>query len=290
MSEDIRNKISITHEDIVGLNFINTDCPWVFRRHFRQGLRSHVMEVLSAHDIALEKNGTLVNGTRWFPKARPRKIFRLFRSRLRHLDLALKEIARVKMVERYLAPNHMARSVEFIVDYASPHGMDLMLCGFQEYVEGMIIDPWNILDDHAFQLHLFDRLAKNITRESMHPPEWFARVQHEAAAFIDKIKTMIDETGHIPDLAGVGNLIMDRSGHIKLVDINNISRVSFDTAITLDDRNYPVCDKSIEALARLEQKILGHTIDTRDPIYRVFLEPGRLAAVKIKERLFSDCF
>jgi hypothetical protein len=49
-----------------------------------------------------------------------------------------------------------------------------------------------------------------------------------------------------------------------------------------------VCDKSIEALARLEQKILGHTIDTRDPIYCLFLDPHRLAAVKIQERKFSD--
>jgi hypothetical protein len=79
---------------------------------------------------------------------------------------------------------------------------------------------------------------------------------------------------------------MMASGQIKLVDINNISRVHFDTTIRLDDRGYPVCDKSIEALAMLERKILGHPIDGNDPIYRTFLISQRMEAVAALERQF----
>lgn len=286
MLEDIRDKPNITHDDVVRLNFINASGPFVFRKHFRQGLRSHVMEVLRPADLALERTGHIIHGTRWYPKAKPYRIFRLFRSRLKTLENALKEIERVRLVEKYLAPNHLARSYEFIVDYMSPQGPSLMLCGFQEYVEGEIVDPWNILEDEAFRLDLFQRLRVHLQDDAPFRTQWIEDVQQKAAVFITKIKTMIAETGHLPDLAGVGNLMMERSGSIRLVDINNISRVSFDASIDIDDRGYPVCDKSIEALARIEQKILGRAIDTQEPIYRTFLEPDRMHAVQLKEAHF----
>ena len=91
---------------------------------------------------------------------------------------------------------------------------------------------------------------------------------------------MILQTNRVPDLAGVGNLILTRSGNIKLVDINNISRVSFDRTIPLDDRGYPVCDKSIEALSLLERKLTGRSLDGRDIIYNTFLDPERMKDVK----------
>lgn len=286
MSEDIRDKPYITHEDVVRLNFIKTDGPFVFRRHYRQGLRSHVMEILRPADLELEKAGTVCDGTRWFPKAKPYKVFRLFRTRLQTLEKALKEIDRVMLVEKYLAPDYLARSDEFIVDYVGPHGTDLMLCGFQEYVEGEILDPWNLLESKDFLSDLYDRLRKEIPAHPQAKEKWVRAVQHEAGLFIRNIKAMIAETGHIPDLAGVGNLMMVGSGQIKLVDINNISPVSFNATINIDDRGYPVCDKSIEALACLEQKILGCRIDTKDRIYQTFLDPARMVAVKILEKQF----
>jgi hypothetical protein len=72
------------------------------------------------------------------------------------------------------------------------------------------------------------------------------------------------------------------------VDINNICEVSFDSHILLDDRGYPVCDKSIEALSMLELKVAGRTIDRNEPIYKVFLDPGRRNEVKRQEKLFHD--
>jgi hypothetical protein len=64
-----------------------------------------------------------------------------------------------------------------------------------------------------------------------------------------------------------------------LVDINNISYISSDGCVLMDDFNYPVCDKSIEALSLIEQKLLGHKIENDDPVYMSFLKPERLREV-----------
>jgi len=84
----------------------------------------------------------------------------------------------------------------------------------------------------------------------------------------------------------VGNLILTPSGDIKLVDINNISTVYPDYIIRLDDRLYPVCDKSIEAMSRLEAGLLDEPIDKNDPIYATFLDPGRMEEVRRWEQRF----
>lgn len=286
MPGDIRDKAYLTHDDVIGLNFIKSSGPFVFRRHFRQGLRSHVMELLHASDVELEKNGTVIEGTRWFPRAKPFKILRLFRTKLNTLETALKETARVKLVEKYLAPDYMAQSDEFIVDYAGPEGPGLLLCGLQAYVEGEVIDPWSVLDGEAFRSELYGRMRRYLGNNSPTERHWITTLQEETAILVKKIKTMLLETGHVPDLAGVGNLLAMRSGRIILVDINNISPVCFNSTIALDDRDYPVCDKSIEALAHLEQKILDRTIDAGEGIYKGFLTPERMEAVKIQEKRF----
>lgn len=286
MPEDIRDKPHITHDDVVGLNFVNSESPYVFRRHYRQGLRSHVMEILHKRDLKLETDGTLIDGHRRFPKATPHKIFRLFRTRLQVPQEALIEIERVKIVEKYLAPEYLARSNEFIVDYLGPNGNELMLCGLQEYVPGEIVDPWNLLDGERFLSALYHDLGLTAGSSDTARRRWIEHTRRQTSRFVSKIKQMIHETDHIPDLAGLGNMIMTESGQIKLVDINNISRVYFDATIRLDDRGYPVCDKSIESLAMLERKILGHPIDSTDAIYRNFLIPGRMQEVAALEKQF----
>lgn len=286
MPEDIRDKPYITHDDVVGLNFVNPSPPYVFRRHYRQGLRSHVMELLHPGDVELETTGTLIDGHRRFPKATPHKIFRLFRTRLQIPQEALTEIERVKIVENYLAPEYLARSNEFIVDYLGPNGYELVLCGLQEYVSGKIVDPWNLLNGEQFLNALYHDLGAATGPSDTLRRRWHAHTRRQASRFVSRIKQMIHETEYIPDLAGLGNMIMMPSGRIKLVDINNISRVHFDTTIRLDDRGYPVCDKSIEALAMLERKILGHPIDGNDAIYRTFLTAHRMEEVSALERQF----
>ena len=87
-------------------------------------------------------------------------------------------------------------------------------------------------------------------------------------------------------LAGVENLLITHTGDIKLVDINNISKVTFEPTISIDDKGYPVCDKSIEALSLLEQKLLARPIDMRETIYRAFLDPQRMKDVKALEKEF----
>ena len=286
MPEDIRNRSAISHADVTALNFVRSSAPYVFRRHFRQGLRSHIMEILDPCDAKIEQLGTIIDGVRWFPKALPRRMFRIFRAPLKTLDNTLAEIERVKIVERYLAPEFMARSTECIVDYRGPEGWDLMLCGFQEYVNGEIVDPWTILDTTDLLPALYDSLRNQDSSLSLSEDRWIGAVQQKGLRFIEKIKLMITEAGHIPDLAGVGNLIITVTGGICLVDINNISRVSLCPLISLDEKGYPVCDKSIEALYLIEEKILGRRVNMDENIFKRFLDPQRRKAVKAKEELF----
>ena len=68
MEKDIRDKPNIRSEDITGLNFIRDSGTYLFRKHYRQGLRSHIMEVLDSNDIWKEKtNGTVTCVTYWKP-------------------------------------------------------------------------------------------------------------------------------------------------------------------------------------------------------------------------------
>ena len=287
MSTDIRDQPSIGHDEVLGLNFINPAAPYVFRKHFRQGLRSHIMEILAPQDVETERNGTVsADGMRRFPMARPRRMLRIFRSRLRTFDDALKEIGRVKTVERYLAPDFMATSVECIVNYQGPQGRDLLLCGFQKYVAGGIVDPWTILDQSDLLPALYDGAAGSDAEAALPKNLWIRAVRKNGREFIARIKRMIVEAATIPDLAGAGNLIATASGEFRLVDINNISPVDFDGSIFLDEKGYPVCDKSIEALALIENKIAGQPVNKQSELYKSFFDPVRWKAVKAKEAAF----
>jgi hypothetical protein len=284
--QDIRDKPSIRHDDVVGLNFIKATCPYFFRRHFRQGLRSHIMEILKQADVEMENRGTVVDGLRWFPRAKPTHMLRIFRTRLASIDNALAEIKRVKKVENYLGSDFIAASSEFLVDYHGPGGASIMLCGFQVYVEGEILEPWGLLGGDRLLSSLYESLHRATACSDAHRNQWIKDARQKAAVFVGKIKQMIAEAGYIPDLAGAGNLVVPKTGEIRLVDINNISPVVFDSEIRLDDKGYPVCDKSVEALSLVETKILGRSIDHQDRIYRFFLDPDRKRRVHIKEELF----
>lgn len=286
MVEDIRDRPRLEHLDIIELNFIRDQGEFLFRRHYRMGLRSHIMEVLRPADVAKEKNGVINDDLRWFPKADPLKVLRIFRTRFDNLKDAQGELGRVKIVERYLGPEHIAKSDEFLVDYALQGRYEPLLCGLQEYVDGEILDPWGRLD-RDYLTFLFRRFDARGGEDLPGAVEtWERNIRKRAERALGRIREMITRASLVPDLAGVGNLLLTRTGNIKLVDINNISEVSFEPAIPLDDRGYPVCDKSIEALSLLEQKLLGRPVDRSAPIYQTFLDPGRMKEVRSIEREF----
>ncbi len=287
MFEDIRNKPTISHSDVIALNFVISSSPYIFRRHYRQGLRSHVMEILYPADVATETSGTIIDGVRKFPRAVPTTMFRIFRTRLETFEEAWTEIERFKIVSKYLAPDFVAHSTECIVEYHGPHGPELMLCGFQEYIDGEIIDPWTILDAATLLPVIYTTMREQGVTMSLSRDEWVADARIKGSQFVDRFKRMITHSGHIPDLAGVGNLIMKSNGEICLVDINNISPVSDGSTIPLDEKGYPVCDKSIEALSLLEEKIIGRPIDAEDKLYQLFLNSQRKRMVQEKVELFS---
>lgn len=286
MWEDIRDKPYLTHEDVLKLNFIKAPNPYRFRRHYRAGLRSHIMEILNSEDLEREKAGVSMDGLRSFPRARPVRMLRIFRTRFRSFREAAEEPRRVKILESYLAPINLARSDEFIVDYVVAGKCDYLLCGLQEYVEGEILNPWRSLGGDQL-LSMLRRMQRNDKWAfDGEPARWIPTLRDNAATFLGRLKEMILKENYVPDLAGVGNLILTRQGHIRLVDINNVSRVPVDTAIPLDDRGYPVCDKSIEALSLLEEKLLGRVPELKDPVYEKFLLPERMKEVKALENAF----
>lgn len=283
--EDIRDRLHLNHQDVVALNFIRNPGIYHYRRHYRAGLRSHIMEVLDFGDLENETKGIITHGLRWYPRAEPRKMLRIFRIRFKSLVEAEEEIERVKIIQTYLAPDYLANTEEFLVDYIRQGKREILLCGLQEYVEGEVVEPWNYLDqDHL--ISLLYRMGLKKGKDSVRAAhQWILTVRKKTEDFILRIKRMILEADHIPDLAGAGNLLLTRSGDIKLVDINNISVVSFDPIIPIDDKGYPVCDKSIEALYLLEQKILGRSAHAEDHIYKTFLDPERMSTVKkLQER------
>lgn len=288
MTVDLRDRPSLKHNDIIELNFIRTPGEYFYRRHYRAGLRSHIMEVLKKRDWELEEKGVIRDKVRWFPKARPVKMLRLFRSRFRDRDEAEEELRRVKVILSYLGANCLATSEEFLVSYHVLGQTELLLCGLQEYVDGEILDPWTRFDDDHLAF-LFTRMdpenQKNMTKET---ESWISTVRKKAEHFIKKIKAMILEANLVPDLAGIGNLLLTSNGDIKLVDINNVSSVVFGNTIQLDDRGYPVCDKSIEALFRLEQDFVGPSDYSESDIYRVFLNPLRMKEVRAIEEAFHQ--
>jgi hypothetical protein len=286
MTQDVREKPSLSAEDVLRLNFIRQPGRYVYRRHYRQGLRSHIMEVLDPDDVAREKSGVVSDGIKWFPRAKPLKMLRIFRARFPSRREAHAELQRVIIVATYLGPQGYARSNEFLVSYLWEAHHDILLCGLQEYVEGLNIEPWGYLNadrlaDNLLRPRLGSQAAPMLERNAL-----VARIRRSAEAFTDHIKQMIRETGYIPDLAGDGNLILTDAGDIKLVDINNISPVSFGPRIYIDEKGYPVCDKSVEALGEIEKSLASRPLDLQDPIYRTYLDSGRKVAVSGIEREF----
>jgi hypothetical protein len=286
MVQDVRDKRHISPSDLHELNFIKYPPFFIFRRHYRQGLRSHIMEVLHPRDVDREKNGTVSDGIKWYPRARPIHMLRIFRTKFNSFADALQEIERVKLIGVYLGRRYYANSIEFLVDYQLAQNADILLCGLQQYIEGVVIDPWGLIN--------IERLAENLTRPGLGQPapsendlaSLVVKIKQSATVFINNVKRMIHDVGFIPDLAGEGNLILTDDGHVKLVDINNISAIDFESDIPLDDKQYPVCDKSVEALALLEQKLACSVIDTSERLYRFFLDPSRQKTVAHLEKEF----
>ena len=286
MTADVRDKRNLNEEAVRLLNFIRISGRYLYRRHYRQGLRSHILEVLDSADVHREKHGIVSDGIKWFPRAKPVKMLRIFRTRFADRRQADQELQRVMMIAHYLGPDCYAKSNEFLVSYKLEEDYDLLLCGLQDYVEGLPLEPWGFMNP--------DRLAENLIRPNIgaqvstekERAVLMETIHRNAVDFVARVRKMIAETGHIPDLAGDGNLLLTDNGLIKLVDINNISRVDFGNKIHVDDKGYPVCDKSVEALSQLQIKMASQQLDQTDRLYRTYLDPDRMSAVQDIEREF----
>jgi hypothetical protein len=203
-------------------------------------------------------------------------MLRIFRRRFLDAREALEDIARLRVVERYLPAAQIARSEEFLSDYLSPRGPEVLLCGLQVFVEGIELDPWA----QSLPGELRDALVLQVPGPVAAVPAFSQRLCASAARFVHCTRRMIRETGTIPDLAGRGNLRVTAEGVIVLVDINNISSECYAEGIPLDDRGYPVCDKSVEAMTLLERRFCGVRTPESDPLRRHFFHPARRRRVQ----------
>ena len=277
MITDIRNKPTLSHEDIVALNFIKHPSRYFFRNHFREGLRSRLIQVLKPSDIALETSGVVQHGIRMFPIAQPIVMLRIFKNKFSSRRAVQKEIDDYKILQQWLSKSHYAVSSEFMVDYTRGRKKSILLCGLQEYVRGEAVDPW-----HENALMKIEGIMKGAHDGALNT------ALENLASFVNCIKNLIMKTGAIPDLAGVGNVIITPLGIVKLVDINNVSRLTMDHHIPIDDKGYPVSDKSIQALFQIETQILGRSRDAVDTLYRFFLDQQRMKEVRELETSFHQ--
>ncbi len=287
MKTDIRDMERIDPQDVRALNFIrDSSDSYVFRNHTRQGLRSHILEVLRKKDLDLETTGFFQEGIRIFPAATPLKMLRIFRRKFADLSTALDEIRRFQRVRHFLTPSHLALSNEFIVDYDTGKDRQILLCGLQEYVFGAELDPWHP-DPVRYMMDQFEFVTGMDIGNNRARKAWEVTVKSDIENFVARVKKLIGMEGLIPDLAGVRNILVGRKGQVKLVDINNISDVHVSDEIHLDDLGYPVCDKSIEVLHRLETRVLGKEVQA-DALYATFLKEARLNRVRTLVDSFNE--
>lgn len=278
---DIRDQAHLSGGEVKNLNFINASKTLIFRKYFRSGLRSHIFEVLLAGDVLRETQGEIIDGIRMFPRARPVKMFRILRNRFESKEAVFHEIKKYNTLLKFLGPDLMACSEEFMADYSDGKKNQIVLCGLQEYVEGQILDPWRLFGDN-YLVEIFLSMPQG----GSSPQAKIKTAKKNIATFVKKIRQMIAQTHYIPDLAGIGNLILTPSGALKLVDINNIVEIKLSDTILLDDKEYPSCDVSIEVLSILERDILKRDIPEDDPLYRFFLSPERKKRVTAIENEF----
>lgn len=281
MADDIRDRFSLSGDEVAALNFIASSSPYMFRKFYRSGLRSHIFEVLKTDDLHDEIYGRVIDGIRMFPKARPVKMFRILRQRFTCLSAVFFEIRKYNLLLSCLGAPFIAKSDEIVADYTGTGDHQIVLCGLQEYVEGEILDPWRIEGSD----HLGD-LYSAIQVDWTDPVSWNRAARENIRAFVTRIRRMISQTGYIPDLAGIGNLILTPSAGLKLVDINNIVKIRLDGAIRIDDKGYPSCDVSVHVLSILENKFLKNDPPPDDPLYRIFLTPERRQRVRELEKKF----
>ncbi len=278
---DIRDRNHLSGDELLGLNFIKACGPYRFRRHYRSGLRSLIFEVLFARDLEKETCGEKMDGLILYPRARPVKMLRILRARFPSTQAVLEEIRKYRMLLNWVGPDLIALSEEFMVDYVISGRSHILLCGLQEYVFGEILDVWKISSPEDLR-GIFSAMPGNGPDFSL----WLNRVIRNISRFVLNVRRMVDQTGFIPDLAGIGNLILTRAGDVKLVDINNIVPVTLDPEISIDDKGYPCCDVSMEVLFILKKIFLPLKPCRKDSLYRHFFNPKRRERVKVLEQKF----
>ena len=113
---DIRDKGTITHEDVLGLNFIRKPSPYYYRGHFREGLRSRIIQVLNPDHVRAETRGYMRDGIKHYPMARPLWMLRIFCQPISALKDITDEIVNYQIIQKHLPAAFYASTSEFLAD------------------------------------------------------------------------------------------------------------------------------------------------------------------------------
>ncbi len=245
---DIRDKQRLEHEDIIGLNFISDNAPYIFEFHYEQGLRSHIIRLLDPQDCRARDKGIEKDGIKTYPRPTPNYILRIYKSSI-DPEEAIGEIKKLNEIKKYMMES-VAHSDEFVVSYKKEEHYEPIFCGFQEYIEGEVVDPWFCI-----------------------PKTYGESFPKKTNKFINRVKDTIKNTGYIPDLAGIGNIIYNKDRGLVLTDINNINVVDYSDEIFLDNKGFPIIDTSVEALYNLETVVNGSA--QPEKLYEHYLEENR---------------
>ncbi len=248
----IRYQQSVSHDEVVGAGLASPN--YHYQRHYLQGMRSHVIEVIPQQRWDDYTNGVVIDELRQWPKPVPVAMLRILKEEFAHIDDALAEARKTNLLQQHM-DGYVAKSLEFIAGTQN----DFYLCGSQKYIKGEIFGPWG---------------AINLKIDS-----------EKTRGFVTTVKNMVIKTGYIPDLVGNGNIIVSENGSLTLVDINNIQKVGINHQIKLDNKLYPIVDLSIEALFRIEQMI-GSVDDWS--LYNHYRDPVRINEVTAIEKEWTE--
>ena len=185
----------------------------------------------------------------------------------------------------------------------------------ESYIGAFVPDTTPLADldmDGVFRYYSIQRRIRPILDlRILTEPVTSPRSQHSLERFIRDVRDMHAALGLVPDLAGKGNLVLDRRGFVKLIDINNFRRVvpndEFSATLPndlepyaigqksiygvlppgfVDDLGHPIADLTLATLQNLEVRGLGRDVDQlqQDPFYApLTCDKRRIALALLRE-------
>lgn len=247
---------------------------WVMIKGSTQGTRSCIVMLFDRDEYTRQREGVVIDNKKQYPKAHPKQVLRILRNgaeKTDHLQPMLDDYH--FLVENFVGDgeDQLAQSNELIVELndkdisllcqrteiLSPPDHKHFLVGLQQYIHGDTLDPWR-----QIAISKLKECAKvspvNLGVHLRLDADGISKLESSFRLMRTRIHTCLREHKKIPDL-GIGNTIMEPSGSLTIIDINNLIRAPENLAeIPTDENGYPAFHGSIDSLLQID-RILGDT-------------------------------